>query len=151
MQGQSKVFYFTSNKKLPRSLQTMAGGDYVKKQMCAHVSTSVAGAPAVLDHGIRADPKSFFYFLERGRGEGRGDGGQTRQQTCVEKHFDSCKLSVYVWFSTGAPPLYHAGGLPSSSVPRPSVSTLTSESGYTSVTDLFLVSRLGSKLFEHPL
>ena len=35
-------------------------------------------APAVLGHGIRADPKSFL-------GEGWGNGGLTRQQTCVEK------------------------------------------------------------------
>ena len=49
--------------------------------------------PAVLD------PKNFFF----GGGGCRGDGGQTRQQICSRKAFDSC---------------------------RPPAPTLTSEPGY---------------------
>ena len=78
----------------------------------------------MLGHGIRADPKSYFLG-------GMGDGGRTRQQTCGEKHFDSCKLSVYIWRSPQTPTRAPAGGVP---CPRPPVATLTSEPGYT--TDL---------------
>jgi len=40
--------------------------------------------PTVLDHGICADPK--FFFWGGGIQDSREDGGRTRQQTCVEKH-----------------------------------------------------------------
>ena len=75
-------------------------------------------------------------FLFWGEGS-RGDGGRTRQQTCVEKHLTAANCSYISGFwrlipqtLTGAPPLDPAGGLPSS---RPSVPTLTSEPGYATV------------------
>jgi len=67
-------------------------------------------APAVLGHGIRADPKFFW-----GEGRRRADSATNLRR----KAFDCCKLSVYISGSpdphrpTGGPPLDPAGGLPS--------------------------------------
>jgi len=61
--------------------------------MQQHKSSSVATgghgwarahlAQAVLGHGIRADP---VFLGGTGKGRVGGDGGWTRQQTCLEKH-----------------------------------------------------------------
>jgi len=55
-------------------------------------------APAVLGHGIRADPKIFF---------GGGVGGRWRTDSATNlrrKAFYNCKLSVYIWLLEASPP-----------------------------------------------
>ena len=62
----------------------------------------------------------------------RGDGGRTRQQTYVEKHFTAANC-IYL-ASRAKPPDPHWGSAPGLhwriSSPRPFVPTLTSEPGY---------------------
>ena len=99
------------------------------KSNCANQVVTYTGAhstPDVLGHGIRgADPKFF------GGGSIGGEEGQTRQQTCVEKHLTAANCLYISGFFAPRP---HRGyvpgphwGLP---FPRPSVPTLISEPGY---------------------
>ena len=64
--------------------------------LSSSIATGGHIAPAVLGHGIRADPKFFG-----GRGRWRADLATNLHR----KAFDSCKLSVRPQTSTGAPPL----------------------------------------------
>ena len=84
--------------------------------------------PAVLGRGIRADRKYFW------RGGGRGDGGRTRQQTCVKKHLTAanCLYISGFWGRCPQTPTGAADPGPrwGTSVLRPPVSTVNSEPGY---------------------
>jgi len=64
-------------------------------------------APAVLGHGIRADPKSFF------EAELGGDRGRTRQQTYVCKRLQLQTVCIYLAPPGPTPTLDPARGLPS--------------------------------------
>jgi len=77
-----------------------------------------------------AQIRRLFFFLEGGR----GDGGQTRQQTYVENHLTAANCLYYL-ASGGFAPVPYRGSAPGprwgTSVPRLLVPTLTSEPGYT--------------------
>ena len=77
-------------------------------------------APAMLGHGIRADPKSFLGSV--------GDGGRTRQQTCGEKHLTTAINCLYISGFWGLPQT--STGLCPWTPLGPRLPTLTSESGY---------------------
>jgi len=65
-------------------------------------------------------------------GVGRGDGGQTRQQTCIEKHLTTANC-LYISGFRGLYPRPPPGLFPRTPLPSPRspVPTLTSEPGYT--------------------
>jgi len=81
----------------------------------------------VLGHWIRVDPESFL------DGAAEGDGGRTRQQTCVEKYLTAANC-LYISGFWGLH--LHLGSAPGPRwSPRPPVPTLTSEPGYATARD----------------